>query len=466
MFLNKNFRSAILLCTYCLISLNVDSQIRDISALELTKDMLTGWNLGNSFDVRDKDKTAWGNPLPTKAMIDQIKDKGFKTVRIPITWNYDMSQIPDYEVETAYLDRIEDVVDYVLENDMYAIINTHHDDWIIPQYSDEEEVGDRLEKLWLQIANRFVDYSDYLLFETMNEPRLMGSNIEWTGDAETRDVINNFNKICVDAIRSTGGNNAERFLMIPTYAANTLNESMDQLVIPNNDEKIIVSMHTYFPFNFTLNQDNGSSNWGSFSEIEALKAELQKVHDKFIANGQAIILGEWGAINRENTTERIFYYGQYAREAAERNIPVIVWDDGGMFQLFSRQNLTWTSSGDQIANAIIRNVYDSYGIEQPASIPLSVDEGMNSDLYWFKSNKVSDDITIKINLREPSDFSLNIYDLNGKLIKNFIYNQSNEGIYTIEWNTKNNDGTSVPYGIYQLVLETSNNRLSTKLIKQ
>lgn len=150
-----------------------DGTIRNLSAMALVAEMGTGWNLGNSLDVEDRDKTFWGNPLPTEAMIDAIAARGFKTIRIPVTWSYHMGPAPDYTIESTYLDTVQQVVDWARENGMYVILNTHHEDpWIIPTYAQASEVSDRLAKVWTQIATRFQNYSDFLIFETLNEPRL------------------------------------------------------------------------------------------------------------------------------------------------------------------------------------------------------------------------------------------------------------------------------------------------------
>lgn len=440
------------------------TQMRDITASELTKEMVTGWNLGNSFDVRDRDKTVWGNPLPSKEIIDNISARGFKTLRIPVTWSFHMGDAPDYLIEEDYLERVADIVRYGLDNDMYVIINTHHDDWIVPTYESEAEVSMQLEKLWTQVAERFKTYSDFLLFETMNEPRVMGSPIEWTGDFEGRDVINNYNQICVDAIRATGGNNAERFLIIPTYAANTQTESMDQLKVPNDDSRIIISMHTYFPYDFTLNEA-GSVTWGTEQDKENLSNEFQKIHQKFIANGQAVILGEWGAINKNNDAERLFYYQEYARQAAEKELPLIVWDDGGQFQLFSRHALSWTTSGGEIADSIISTINSAYGITEEEK-PLSFNRSSNiiNQIYWVSSKTDTGSLYINFELSKKTEVDLKIFDLNGKLIQDLSDGELfDSGFHRIVWNGASKEGSSAPEGVYIAHICTQSESLSMRL---
>ncbi|MDN5212762.1 cellulase family glycosylhydrolase [Fulvivirgaceae bacterium BMA12] len=426
------------------------NDIRDITALELTRDMVTGWNLGNSFDVTNRDKTFWGNPLPSKEIIEAVEQKGFKTVRIPVTWGFHMGPGPDYIIEKEYLDEVETIIKHILDLGMYAILNTHHDDWIEPVYSKESEISDRLKKVWTQIANRFKDYNDYLIFETMNEPRIKNSPIEWVGNDEGRDMVNRYNQVCVDAIRATGGNNAERFLMIPTYAANTQPGSLSQHIIPNDDPKIIVSLHTYFPFEFTLKED-GTRNWGSAADKSALDAELDRIHDHFIANNRAVILGEWGAIDRSNHDDRVEHASYYARGAAERKLPTIVWDDGGQFQLLSRQELSWTFTGSAIATAIIAAVNDVYGI-----LPLALNKLPEniSDFYAYRKTG-SNKIFIRYHLTRGSSVSLKILTIDGRQVRNLVARKKQApGSYELSWNGEKDTGDIVSNGIYLVIITT------------
>jgi len=296
--------------------------MRDLSSADLVGEMGIGWNLGNSFDVRDKDKTAWGNPLTTSTHIRMVKDMGFETLRIPVTWNYHQQQNAPYTIETPYLARVKLIVDEGLKNDMHVIINTHHDDWIIPTTAEAATTKARLTSLWTQVGNYFQEYGDKLIFEVMNEPRLMGSPEEWSGGTqEGRDVLNEYHKVCVDAIRNTGGNNSKRHLMVSTYAASTTSDAMNDLIIPNDDPNIIISLHSYFPWSFA-GQEDGTNIWGSEEEKTALTKELDWIRDKWISQeGRAVILGEWGTTDKNNLTARKF--GMYNRNTNTWKYPAI-----------------------------------------------------------------------------------------------------------------------------------------------
>ena len=224
--------------------------------------------------------------------------------------------------------------------------------WLFPSYATRDANIAQLEKVWTQIANRFKDYGDYLIFETMNEPRLVGSPEEWSGGTpEGRGYVNDYHKAAVDAIRATGGNNLKRHLMIATWAASTVPAAMDDLVIPNNDPKVIVSLHTYFPWPFA---GEAAIEWGSEQDKTELEAEMDRIRQKWIVEEQRpVVLGEWGTIKDNALDSRIEYAAFYAAKAAERDLLTIVWDDGGMFGLLNRQSYGWDYQ--DIAEAIINS---------------------------------------------------------------------------------------------------------------
>lgn len=341
--------------------------MRDISALQLTKEMRVGWNLGNTLDAFASGvsglatETCWGNPKTTKAMIDKIKQMGFNTVRIPITWSGHCGGAPNYTIDSAWMNRVEEVVNYVLDNDMYAIINLHHEEssWLVPTYANKDKATAQIIKLWEQIGNRFKNYSDYLIFEAMNEPRVIGSSTEWSGGTpEYRSVINSLNQAAVNTIRASGGNNAKRFIMIPTHAATSLTDAVNDLVIPNNDSRVIVSLHMYSPYYFAM-VATSTPTWGSASDKSSLSNELEAIYNKFVKNGRAVVIGEFGSIDKNNLSSRVTHAEYYTQEARKRGIPVIWWDNGyygpgnnDSYAIFNRNSLTWYYP--EIAQALVR----------------------------------------------------------------------------------------------------------------
>jgi endoglucanase len=318
--------------------------MRNISSLQLTADMGTGWNLGNTLDATGGE-TSWGNPLTTQAMIDKVKAQGFKTIRIPTTWGPHVGGSPNYTIDGNWLNRVETVCNYAFANGMYVILNTHHEgDWCKPTYAQESAVKAKVVAIWTQIANRFKNYGDYLIFETLNEPRLEGSVEEWSGGtAEGRDVVNRLNKAALDAIRATGGNNASRFIMCPPYAAAGIGIAAEAFVVPNNDSRVIVSVHNYSPYNLAL-EEPGTSTFGS-SDKSVIDSEMLSYYNRWIGAGRAVVIGEWGTINKENTSARASHATYFVQVAKSRQLPVVLWDNGsygqyGMAQL-NRTGLSW-----------------------------------------------------------------------------------------------------------------------------
>lgn len=318
-----------------------------MSAAEIVKDMKIGWNLGNTLDCYNVTwevsdfETAWGNPRTTKAMIDTVKKEGFNAVRIPVSWNEHMN---GNKIDGDWLNRVNEVVDYVIDNDMYAIINVHHDDytWLNPSKADEAAVKAKLVSIWEQLSDRFKDYDQHLLFEGMNEPRIIGGQDEWTGGtAEEREVINHLFQAFVDTVRKSGGNNSSRALIITSHAASIEADAVNDIVVPD-DDRIIVSIHYYSPWDFA-GGENGKSDWGSDSEKKELDKGFDFLKSKFIDKGVPVIIGEFGATNKNNDSVRASYMEYYVKSAKSRGITCFIWDNGTKdeFGLLDRNSLTW-----------------------------------------------------------------------------------------------------------------------------
>lgn len=332
--------------------LGTPSPIRDISSSELVKEIHIGWNLGNTLDAVGgtgiSSETSWGNPKTTKAMIDTMKEAGFNTLRVPTTWESHLGPAPDYTIDTAWLDRVQEVVDYGIDNEMFVILNLHHEEWYSPTYDNEETAITILTKVWAQIADRFQNYDEHLIFEGLNEPRQKGTANEWNGgDKEGWEVLNHFNEAFVETIRKAGGNNPLRHLMIPPYAASASTKAWDSFIIPK-DDKIIVSIHAYSPYDFALNT-SGTSKWSadSSSDTKEITELLDNIDNYFISKGQPVIIGEFGAVNKDNLKERSQWADFFVKSAKGKGIPCIWWDNGSitgsgeLFGLLDRNTLTF-----------------------------------------------------------------------------------------------------------------------------
>lgn len=321
-------------------------QVNQMTSSEIVADMKIGWNLGNTLDSFDTDssdnETGWGNPKTTKAMIDTVKAAGFNAVRIPVTWGEHLSS--DHVIEAAYLDRVQEVVDYAMDDDLYVILNVHHDDaiWLHPTYSEQAEVTETLTAIWQQLSGRFADYDHHLVFEGMNEPRVIGSSTEWSGGTpEERDVINQLFQAFVDTVRATGGLNADRTLIVTSHAQSITKEAVSAVKVPEDDH-IAVSIHSYAPWDF-CGTDDDRSDWGSEADKQELDSNFQYLADTFIKKGIPVLLDEFGAVNKNNTSIRANYYAYYVKSAKAHGITCFVWDNGTEkeFGLLNRKNLTW-----------------------------------------------------------------------------------------------------------------------------
>ncbi|MDO5577447.1 MAG: cellulase family glycosylhydrolase, partial [Fibrobacter sp.] len=338
---------------------------------------------------------------------------------------YHFGSAPSYTIDKEWLDRVEEVINYVLDNSMYAILNSHHDEWVTLTPSTQNEVTDKITKIWAQIADRFKDYSDYLIFETLNEPRLYGTQYEWTGGTkEARTILNAYNLAIVNTIRASGGNNAKRHIMIPTHGAAAMDNVQSDLVIPNNDPRIIVSQHTYWPYNFTMNTGDGATtSWGSEKDQKECIEELDRIETKFVKKGIPVVIGEWGSIERSNTEARAFHAEFYAREVRKRKMLPVWWDNGYEgregFALLSRKTLEWKFPS--IADGLIRGVNDGTAICPKNRIS----NNFNRAKLNFVSGKVF------YSLSKPSPVTLNVYDIMGKSVYNMETFNSQAGTHFV-----------------------------------
>lgn len=317
------------------------------SSAEIVKDIKVGWNLGNSLESYDTNKTGiatetgWGNPKTTEELVKSVKNAGFNAIRIPVTWGEHMD---GDTVQTEWLDRVQEVIDYAYNNGMYVIMNMHHDDYIWFNPTEEEYAGDsaRMKKIWEQVSARFKDYGDRLIFEGMNEPRSIGSDNEWMGGtAAERAVVNRYLQDFVDTIRASGGNNAERSLIVTAYGACAEEVSMNDIIVPN-DEHIIVSLHYYAPWKFSSGE---TTNFGS-SEKSELDAKFDSMKKKFADKGIPVIIDEFGCVGIADDNVRAEYYSYYISAAKARGIKCFVWDnnvakgkDG--YGILNRTSMKW-----------------------------------------------------------------------------------------------------------------------------
>lgn len=322
--------------------------IGDTEASEMAETLGLGWNLGNTFDAYSKGKaaeTAWGNPETSKELINAVKAAGFDTIRIPVSYLGRTGDAPDYAIESAWLDRIQEVVDYALEAGMYTIINIHHDGnndtangaWIDCTAEDQTPVQEKFRKVWEQIAARFAGYDERLIFESMNEIH-DGTYQAPRGSEGQRyyDNVNALNQVFVDTIRAAGGTNASRWLLIPGYNTN-IDYTIAGFVLPEDsaENRLIVSAHFYDPYQYALEENFNTTVWGKdaagncgWGNEDFVDAQFAKMESTYVNNGIPVIIGEYGAINKHNDPYRNYYMEYVTKSALDHNLTPVYWDNG------------------------------------------------------------------------------------------------------------------------------------------
>lgn len=387
---------------------NSDSKAKDtakkwteLDQTQITEAMGLGWNLGNQLEASSgglPSETCWGNPEITKELIDTVKAQGFKTVRIPVSYLDMIGDGPDYKIDTDWLDRVQEVVDYVVDNDMFAIVNMHGDgyytvdhSWLLCAEDDDKqtEIKDKYGKVWTQIADRFKDYDQHLIFESMNEEF---NNDYGKPDEKAYDNINAYNQIFVDSVRATGSNNEKRWLLLPGWNTNIEYTAGDDynFKIPTDNgckadgKRIMISVHYYDPFNFTIDENKtAKTQWGKYAvknydnwgQEDYVDSQMALLNEKFVSQGYPVVIGEFGA---QDKTEKFAdynefrrYWSEYLIKVAKKNgVVCVYWDNGYNgnkgFGIINRFDYTITQP-DLIAGMMRAiNSTDDYEIPSPA----------------------------------------------------------------------------------------------------
>lgn len=340
-----------------------------LTALEATRLMGNGINLGNTLEACDNNvgiktntplsyETHWGQPKTTQAMIDGMKAAGFDTIRIPVAWMTNATHLyeGDYTIDAGYMDRVEEIVRYARKAGMYVIINDHWDGGWYGMFGSESAETRALameayKGMWQQIAERFRDYSDYLIFESANE-ELGGrfdensplycsdSVVTYLTDDERYALTNEINQTFVDVVRATGGNNATRFLLIAGYSTNIDQTCDDRFQMPKDtaDSKLMVSVHYYDPWSYCgASSAASATKWGKVSDYEYLDQQLAKM-TKFTEAGYGVVIGEYGALPcsdglKDNT---LAYHTAFLDACTNYDLTNCLWDCSGLYKRVSQ----------------------------------------------------------------------------------------------------------------------------------
>lgn len=337
----------------------IAGKMRNITSQQLVEDMTFGWNLGNTLDVcqadRDGDgkinehveagekvdETLWGNPKATKELFTSLKKNGVNAVRIPVTWRDHMDS--NGNIDREWMDRVQQVVDYAYSQGMYVIINVHHDGggdpkfgaWIIEEsQKDYNTFLKKYKNIWKQIAERFKNYSDYLIFESMNE---VGFDTLYNKNkADAYNLINKINQDFVDIIRATGGNNAKRHLLIAGYYTD-IERTCDSLYKMPDDKagRCILSVHYYTPWDFCT--CDRKHTWGTNSEVRQMETLIGKMKKNFVDKGIPVIIGEYAA-SGSDLSSCIFFIEKLNKLCSDYGIATFIWDSGSQV---NRKTYKW-----------------------------------------------------------------------------------------------------------------------------
>jgi endoglucanase len=305
--------------------------------------MQPSWNLGNTLDAIP-DETSWGNPLTTKALFDTIKAQGFRSVRIPVTWSGHQSATAPYTIDATWMNRVKQVVDWALADGLHVVLNVHHDSWqwIATMPTDHDNVLARFKATWTQIAAKFRDSPQQLLFESNNEPQF-----DNTTDAQGNQYNNELNTAFHTLVRQSGGNHATRLLMLPTLHTNAGQDFLDVLVSEMkslNDPNLVATVHFYGWYPFSVNIAGGTQF--DATAQKDMTDTFTRIRNTLTSKGIPVYLGEYGLLSypdynhppRVEPGEGLKYFEQFGYEARTAGVATALWD---AFNFLNRTTLQW-----------------------------------------------------------------------------------------------------------------------------
>lgn len=390
------------------------TSFEDLNQSQIVEAMGPGWNLGNQLEsVTDNvpEETNWGNPVITEKLIQSVKAAGFKSIRIPVSYFAKIDDDKDYTIDSKWLDRVQEVVNYCIKNDLYAVINIHGDGyntidggWLLCNGKNQTEIKKKYKKVWKQIAERFKNYDEHLLFESMNE-EFDGSYSE--PNKEYYQNINDYNQIFVDTVRKTGDNNTKRWLIIPGWNTNIDYTAGDygfklptdqyrDKSIDKEEQRIMISVHYYSPWDFCGGENGVITQWGNEADDPSktsttcdetyMKNQLNLMKTTFADKGYPVFIGEYGSIGKTSyDSENEYYRAYFARKLCQLSrkngcIPMY-WDNGynGVhgFGLFDRTTCEVTQP------VIIDAIMEGFGQKASQNSTLmSVRLYVSDSKYW------------------------------------------------------------------------------------
>jgi endoglucanase len=450
--MRKKFSAFFLLL--CAAVLHAQTNPLNMTTMDVVKDMGLGINLGNTFESTgdwinssggvNAYETAWGSPTITKAMIDGYVSGGFKTVRIPVAWSNLMTG-NNYTVSTALLNRIDEVVGWVLDNNMYAIINIHWDGgWWENFPTDSAGCMNRYKRIWEQVSDKFKNRSGYLIFESLNEEGVwddVWNKYDGTGNkARAYGLLNAINQEFTTLVRASGGNNATRHLLIAGYETNidrTIDAAFKMPTDPQNRQA--VSVHYYDPFGFTHLEENTEwaqvrLTWGTVADQTELNSYMDKLKTAFVDNGIPVIVGEYGMATKNRTDSEIRKYTLAVAEAIYmRNMCPVLWDVQGTDYYYDRNNRSFADQ--QLVSGFNAITGNSISSSSSSDNNQSSSSGGGNPSSSSSGDQTPIRLLQSISLENlPSNTKIKVYNLQGKLL--YSANSENSQILKIPVQTK------------------------------
>ena len=341
---------------------------RQTSHREFVRRLGVGINIGNTLECPGGDEREWGNAPVTKDLLDLYKTKGIRSIRLPVTWaRHFKRDEKGHRIDDEFMAKVDRTVRLCLAEGFYVILDVHHDGgegeeaWLILKDGDDREMLVTLRDVWRQIAANFADCGERLLFEAFNEVKAPG---DWCGGAQYAEKMRRLAYVFYRSVRGAGGENARRWLVIPTYAAAPNPDAVAAWKSPApEDGRILADVHMYVPGEFAV--------WGKLSHFtdemrEAVHREWRQVAEGFARHGVGVVAGEVGAEirfhdgdeSRPNTADRLEWARENGAAARESGIAPFLWDSGGDgsrgFPLADRQNFVWRNE------AILDGFLDAY----------------------------------------------------------------------------------------------------------
>ncbi|GJQ61377.1 MAG: hypothetical protein SCALA702_04300 [Melioribacteraceae bacterium] len=331
--------SVLIACTEDSVSTPVEDETGFQTPEQIVPKITRGINIGNTLEAPFEGE--W-YPQPLREYyFDDIKTAGFTCVRIPVRWDKHTSESAPYDIDEEWMSRVEQVVDWGLARGLYLIVNAHHEGWLKENYN-EPGVKERFHAIWRQISENFKDKSGKLMFEMINEPE--GLTVGEV-DEVNRDVLAIIREANPQRIVIFGGNSWSNAEQLFTAA------------VPD-DDYLMAYYHSYDPWDFA---GVGNGTWGNFDQREAVRIKFSQVKQWADTYNIPVMISEFGAVTRCDYNSRMLHYYAYVDYSLQCNIPFMVWDDGGDFSIYDRENRTWSDVKDILINTYIDGPFDLRG---------------------------------------------------------------------------------------------------------